>query len=172
MSFALGPARVPIMVDSSKWDVIESGLKCIQGKSIVNSISLKEGEQEFLEKAALCRRYGAAIIVMAFDEDGQAVEAFDAAGDVRAVVEGQFLSMRLHCRNIGLQPTQILATGGASHNAAILQVMADVFGAPVYTAESPNSAPLGCVCSHEFLHGLRGGESGGLGVHQVMLLCL
>ncbi len=64
--------RVPIMVDSSKWEIIESGLKCIQGKSIVNSISLKEGEQEFIDKAKLCLRYGAAIIVMAFDETGQA----------------------------------------------------------------------------------------------------
>lgn len=65
-------ARVPIMVDSSKWHVIEAGLKCIQGKPIVNSISLKEGEAEFLEKAALCAQYGAAIVVMAFDETGQA----------------------------------------------------------------------------------------------------
>ncbi|MEY4588099.1 MAG: hypothetical protein RL497_175 [Pseudomonadota bacterium] len=65
-------ARVPIMVDSSKWHVIEAGLKCIQGKAIVNSISLKEGEAEFLEKATLCAHYGAAIIVMAFDEAGQA----------------------------------------------------------------------------------------------------
>lgn len=64
--------RVPIMVDSSKWEVIEAGLKCIQGKPIVNSISLKEGEDEFIEKAKLCMRYGAAVIVMAFDEDGQA----------------------------------------------------------------------------------------------------
>lgn len=65
-------SKVPIMVDSSKWDVIEVGLKCIQGKPIVNSISLKEGEEEFLERAKLCRLYGAAIIVMAFDEQGQA----------------------------------------------------------------------------------------------------
>jgi 5-methyltetrahydrofolate--homocysteine methyltransferase len=65
-------SRVPIMVDSSKWDVIEAGLKCIQGKPVVNSISMKEGEAEFIEKAKLCMRYGAAIIVMAFDEDGQA----------------------------------------------------------------------------------------------------
>lgn len=65
-------ARVPIMIDSSKWTVIEAGLKCVQGKSIVNSISLKEGEPEFLRQAALCRRYGAAVIVMAFDETGQA----------------------------------------------------------------------------------------------------
>ena len=65
-------SRVPIMVDSSKWDVIEAGLKCIQGKPVVNSISLKEGEAEFIEKARLCKKYGAAIVVMAFDEDGQA----------------------------------------------------------------------------------------------------
>ena len=65
-------ARVPIMIDSSKWNVIEAGLKCVQGKAIVNSISMKEGEAEFLRQAKLCRRYGAAVIVMAFDEKGQA----------------------------------------------------------------------------------------------------
>ncbi|OIR04958.1 methionine synthase [mine drainage metagenome] len=65
-------ARVPIMIDSSKWSVIEAGLKCVQGKSIVNSISMKEGEAEFLRQATLCKRYGAAAIVMAFDEKGQA----------------------------------------------------------------------------------------------------
>jgi 5-methyltetrahydrofolate--homocysteine methyltransferase len=65
-------ARVPLMIDSSKWSVIEAGLKCVQGKSIVNSISLKEGEEPFLAHARLCRRYGAAVVVMAFDERGQA----------------------------------------------------------------------------------------------------
>ena len=65
-------ARVPVMVDSSKWDVIEAGLKCLQGKGIVNSISLKEGEEKFIHQALLIRRYGAAVIVMAFDERGQA----------------------------------------------------------------------------------------------------
>ena len=65
-------ARVPLMIDSSKWSVIEAGLKCVQGKAIVNSISMKEGEAEFLRQAALCKRYGAAVIVMAFDETGQA----------------------------------------------------------------------------------------------------
>ena len=64
--------RVPIMVDSSKWSVIEAGLRCVQGKPVVNSISLKEGEEEFLAKARLARRYGAAVVVMAFDEEGQA----------------------------------------------------------------------------------------------------
>ena len=65
-------SRVPIMIDSSKWSVIEAGLRCVQGKSIVNSISMKEGEAEFLRQATLCRRYGAAAVVMAFDEKGQA----------------------------------------------------------------------------------------------------
>jgi 5-methyltetrahydrofolate--homocysteine methyltransferase len=65
-------ARVPVMVDSSKWSVIEAGLKCLQGKGIVNSISLKEGEEPFIEQAKLVRRYGAAVVVMAFDEKGQA----------------------------------------------------------------------------------------------------
>src|SRR6059036_4383881 len=65
-------ARIPIVVDSSKWSVIEAGLKCVQGKSVVNSISLKNGEEEFLRHAQLVRRYGAAAIVMAFDERGQA----------------------------------------------------------------------------------------------------
>ncbi|WP_370232199.1 methionine synthase [Marinobacter nauticus] len=65
-------SRVPVMIDSSKWDVIEAGLRCIQGKAVVNSISLKEGEEEFIKRARDCMRYGAAVVVMAFDEDGQA----------------------------------------------------------------------------------------------------
>src|SRR5207247_779900 len=65
-------ARVPIMVDSSRPSVLEAGLKCVQGKGIVNSISLKEGEEPFLEHARMARRYGAAVVVMAFDEQGQA----------------------------------------------------------------------------------------------------
>ncbi len=70
-------SRVPVMIDSSKWSVIEAGLKNFQGKAIVNSISLKDGEPEFLRRANLCRRYGAAVVVMAFDEHGQAVESAD-----------------------------------------------------------------------------------------------
>ena len=65
-------SRIPFVVDSSRWEVIEAGLKCVQGKSVVNSISLKDGEEAFVEKARLARRYGAAVIVMAFDEEGQA----------------------------------------------------------------------------------------------------
>jgi 5-methyltetrahydrofolate--homocysteine methyltransferase len=65
-------ARIPVMIDSSKWEIIEAGLKCVQGKSIVNSISLKVGEEEFIRQAKLVKQYGAAVIIMAFDEDGQA----------------------------------------------------------------------------------------------------
>ena len=65
-------SRVPVMIDSSKWDIIESGLKCIQGKGVVNSISLKEGEETFISQAKKIKIYGAAVIVMAFDEKGQA----------------------------------------------------------------------------------------------------
>jgi 5-methyltetrahydrofolate--homocysteine methyltransferase len=65
-------SRIPIMIDSSKWEIIEAGLQCVQGKSVVNSISLKEGEEQFIPHAKLVKRYGAAVIVMAFDEAGQA----------------------------------------------------------------------------------------------------
>src|SRR5207244_1286674 len=65
-------ARLPIMVDSSRWSVLEAGLKCLQGKGIVNSLSLKEGEEALLEQARRVRRYGAGVVVMAFDEQGQA----------------------------------------------------------------------------------------------------
>src|ERR671939_1562823 len=65
-------ARVPVMVDSSKFRIIEAGLKCVQGKAVVNSISLKEGEEEFIKHAKVVRRHGAAVVVMAFDEQGQA----------------------------------------------------------------------------------------------------
>src|SRR4029079_19549581 len=65
-------ARVPVMIDSSKWEVIEAGLKCVSGKPIVNSISMKEGEEAFLHHARKCVAYGAAVVVMAFDEKGQA----------------------------------------------------------------------------------------------------
>ncbi len=79
-------ARVPVMIDSSKFSVIEAGLKCVQGKAIVNSISMKEGEAEFLRQARLVRAYGAAVVVMAFDEQGQ-------ADTLRA--QGRHLSARL-----------------------------------------------------------------------------
>src|SRR4030095_4910659 len=79
-------ARVPVMIDSSKWDVIEAGLQCVQGKSVVNSISMKEGEAEFLRQAKLVRRYGAAAIVMSFDEKGQA-DTYEPTVEIRQTQE-------------------------------------------------------------------------------------
>ena len=109
--------RVPIMVDSSKWSIIEAGLKCIQGKGIVNSISLKEGEEEFLHYARLIRRYGAATVVMAFDEQGQATTIEDK---VRICQR----AYKLLTEEVGMPATDIIfdpniltvATGIEEHN--------------------------------------------------------
>ncbi|MDH3291481.1 MAG: methionine synthase [Gemmatimonadota bacterium] len=110
-------ARVPIVVDSSKWEVIEAGLKCLQGKGVVNSISLKEGEDAFLAQARAVRRYGAAVIVMAFDEEGQ-------ADTVDRKVEICSRAYRLLTETVGFPPHDIIfdpnifavATGIAEHN--------------------------------------------------------
>ncbi|GAC1519250.1 MAG: methionine synthase [Collimonas sp.] len=110
-------ARVPIMIDSSKWSVIEAGLKCVQGKAVVNSISMKEGEPEFLRQAKLCRRYGAAVIVMAFDEKGQ-------ADTYERKIEICERAYRLLVDQIGFPPEDIIfdpnifaiATGIEEHN--------------------------------------------------------
>ncbi len=110
-------ARVPLMIDSSKWSVIETGLKHVQGKSIVNSISLKEGEEAFREKARLVRRYGAAVIVMAFDKDGQA-DTFERK------IEICKRSYDILTKEIGFPPQDIIfdpniltvATGIEEHN--------------------------------------------------------
>ncbi len=110
-------SKVPVMIDSSKWEIIEAGLQCVQGKSIVNSISMKEGEDSFREHARLCRRYGAAVIVMAFDEAGQA--------DTQArKVEICTRAYRILVDEIGFPPEDIIfdpnifavATGIEEHN--------------------------------------------------------
>lgn len=110
-------ARVPVMVDSSKFSVIEAGLKCLQGKSIVNSISMKEGEEQFIRQAKICRRYGAAVVVMAFDEQGQADTA-------ERKVEICQRAYRILTEQVGFDPTDIIfdpnifavATGIEEHN--------------------------------------------------------
>ncbi len=110
-------ARVPIMVDSSRWSVIEAGLKCVQGKGIVNSISLKEGEAEFLDRARRVQRYGAGVVVMAFDETGQ-------ADTVARKVEICQRAYRLLTQEVGMDPRDIIfdpnilavATGIEEHN--------------------------------------------------------
>ncbi len=110
-------ARVPVMIDSSKWEVIEAGLQCVQGKCIVNSISLKEGEEAFLRQARLVRRYGAAVVVMAFDEDGQ-------ADTLRRKVDICARAYQLLTEKVGFEPADIIfdpnvfaiATGIEEHN--------------------------------------------------------
>jgi len=110
-------SRVPIMIDSSKWSVLEAGLKCVQGKSLVNSISLKEGEAEFLDKARRVRRYGAGAVVMAFDEEGQ-------ADTIERKVEICARAYRILIDEAGFAPTDIVfdpnvfavATGIEEHN--------------------------------------------------------
>ena len=110
-------AKVPFMIDSSKWEVIEAGLKCVQGKPIVNSISLKEGEASFLAQARLCRMYGAAVVVMAFDEQGQ-------ADTLARKVEISTRAYRLLTEEAGFPPEDIvfdpnifaIATGIEEHN--------------------------------------------------------
>jgi 5-methyltetrahydrofolate--homocysteine methyltransferase len=114
-------SRVPVMIDSSKWLVIEAGLKCLQGKGVVNSISLKEGEEEFLRRARLVRRYGAAVIIMAFDEEGQAVTT-----DHRVAVCAR--AYRLLTEDVGMPGEDIIfdpnvltvGTGIEEHNGYVV----------------------------------------------------
>src|SRR5436190_2656301 len=109
-------ARVPVMIDSSKWEVIEAGIKCVSGKPIVNSISMKEGEDAFLDAARKCMRYGAAVVVMAFDEKGQA----DTAARKIAICERAYALLT----GIGFPPEDIIfdpnifaiATGMEEHD--------------------------------------------------------
>jgi 5-methyltetrahydrofolate--homocysteine methyltransferase len=111
-------ARVPVMIDSSRWEVLEAGLQCLQGKGIVNSISLKEGEEAFVNQARIIRRYGAAVIVMAFDEGGQA----DSLEKRVAICKRAW---RILTREVGFPPEDIIfdpnifaiATGIAEHNS-------------------------------------------------------
>lgn len=94
-------ARIPIMIDSSKWEVIEAGLKCIQGKGVVNSISLKDGEEEFIRRAKIIRRFGAAVIAMAFDEDGQ-------ADTLARRIEISSRSYKILVEQVGFHPSDII----------------------------------------------------------------
>ncbi|SIO06686.1 methionine synthase [Vannielia litorea] len=110
-------ARVPVMIDSSRWEVIEAGLKCVQGKPVVNSISLKEGEDAFIEQASLCLAYGAAVVVMAFDEQGQ-------ADSLARKTEICARAYRILTEQVGFPPEDIIfdpnvfavATGIAEHD--------------------------------------------------------
>jgi 5-methyltetrahydrofolate--homocysteine methyltransferase len=118
-------ARVPVMVDSSKWEIIEAGLKCLQGKGIVNSVSLKEGEQKFIVQAKLIRRYGAAVVVMAFDERGQ-------ADTLERKIEVCARSYRILVEQVGFAPQDIIfdpniltvGTGIEEHNSYAVNFIA------------------------------------------------
>lgn len=116
--------RIPFMIDSSKWEVIEAGLKCVQGKCVVNSISLKEGEQVFMQRARTIRQFGAAVVVMAFDEKGQA-DTFERK------IEVCQRAFRLLTEVVGMPPQDIIfdpnvlaiCTGIAQHNAYALDFL-------------------------------------------------
>ncbi|WP_042806913.1 methionine synthase [Yersinia massiliensis] len=158
-------ARVPIMIDSSKWEVIEKGLKCIQGKGIVNSISMKEGEEAFIHHAKLVRRYGAAMVVMAFDEVGQA--------DTRArKIEICRRAYKILTETVGFPPEDIIfdpnifavATGIEEHNnyaVDFIEACADI------KAELPHAMISGGVSNVSF--SFRGNDPVREAIHAVFL---
>jgi len=158
-------ARVPVMVDSSKWTVIEAGLKCLQGKGIVNSISMKEGEEEFLRQARLVRRYGAAVVVMAFDEDGQA-DTVERKVDICSRAYG------LLTREVGFPPEDIvfdpnvfaIATGIDEHND---YAVAFIEAARELRRRFPYSHISGGVSNVSF--SFRGNEAVRQAIHTVFL---
>jgi 5-methyltetrahydrofolate--homocysteine methyltransferase len=158
-------ARVPIMIDSSKWSVIEAGLKCVQGKSVVNSISLKEGEEPFLDHARKVRRYGAAVVVMAFDEQGQA-ETADRKFEICA------RAYRLLTEKVGFLPEDIIfdpnifavATGIEAHND---YAHAYIEATKRIKAELPHAHVSGGVSNLSFA--FRGNERVREAMHSVFL---
>ncbi|MGJ8689320.1 MAG: methionine synthase [Gammaproteobacteria bacterium] len=158
-------SRVPIMIDSSKWEILETGLRCIQGKGIVNSISLKEGEAEFIEKAQLCMQYGAAVVVMAFDESGQA----DTFEKKCAICKRSYDVL---VDKVGFPPQDIIfdpnifavATGIEEHN----NYAVDFIGSCEYiTRELPHALISGGVSNVSF--SFRGNDSVREAIHSVFL---
>ncbi|MEM1089621.1 MAG: methionine synthase [Pseudomonadota bacterium] len=158
-------ARVPVMVDSSKWSVIEAGLKCIQGKGVVNSISLKEGEAPFLEQARLVKRYGAAVVVMAFDEQGQA-DTFERKMEICT------RSYQLLTEVAGLAPQDIIfdpnifaiATGIEEHNSYAVDFIEAVRG---IKTSLPHALVSGGVSNVSF--SFRGNNTVREAIHSVFL---
>ena len=157
--------RVPVMVDSSKWDILEAGLKCIQGKPIVNSLSLKEGEEVFLQQAKLCRRYGAAVVIMAFDEEGQAVTKDEKVRICKR-------AYKLLTEKAGFDPCDIIfdaniltvATGMEEHNSYALDFIEAV--REIKTV-CPGSFTSGGVSNLSF--GFRGNNTVREAMHSVFL---
>ena len=158
-------ARVPVMIDSSKWEVIEAGLKCVQGKSIVNSISMKEGEAKFIEQALACLRYGAAVVVMAFDELGQA----DTAARKIEICRRAY---RILTQEVGFPPEDIIfdpnifavATGIDEHNNYAVDF---IEATRQIKAELPGARISGGVSNVSF--SFRGNEPVRRAIHSVFL---
>jgi 5-methyltetrahydrofolate--homocysteine methyltransferase len=158
-------ARVPLMIDSSKWEVIEAGLRCVQGKAIVNSISMKEGEAKFVEQAKACQRYGAAVVVMAFDEVGQA----DTAA---RKIEICTRAYRILTEEIGFPPEDIIfdpnifavATGIDEHNNYAVDFIEAV---KAIKATLPHARISGGVSNVSF--SFRGNEPVRRAIHSVFL---
>ena len=156
---------VPVMVDSSKWSVIEAGLKAIQGKPIVNSISLKDGEDEFLRRAKLCRWYGTAVVVMAFDEQGQAVEIDDKVRICKRAYD-------LLTQKLGFEPQDIIfdpniltvATGIEEHNNYAVNFIESI---PKIKAACPGAHISGGVSNVSF--SFRGNDVVREAIHAVFL---
>jgi 5-methyltetrahydrofolate--homocysteine methyltransferase len=158
-------SRVPIMIDSSKWEVIEAGLKCIQGKGIVNSISMKEGVEQFKQQARLCKRYGAAVVVMAFDEAGQA----DTAARKREICQRSY---DILVNEVGFPPEDIIfdpnifaiATGIDEHN----NYAVDFIDACAYIRDNlPHALSSGGVSNVSF--SFRGNNPVREAIHSVFL---
>ncbi len=159
-------SRVPIMIDSSKWEVIEAGLKCIQGKGIVNSISMKEGVEQFIHHAKLCKRYGAAVVVMAFDEAGQA----DTEARKKEICKRSY---DILVNEVGFPPEDIIfdpnifaiATGIEEHN----NYAVDFINACAYIRdELPHALTSGGVSNVSF--SFRGNNPVREAIHSVFLL--
>ncbi|XKH00772.1 methionine synthase [Marinobacter nauticus] len=157
-------SKVPIMIDSSKWDVIEAGLRCIQGKAVVNSISLKEGEEEFIKRAKDCMRYGAAVVVMAFDEDGQA-DTFERKTEICKRSYDVLVGIGFNPADIIFDPNIFaIATGIEEHN----NYAVDFINATRWIREHcPHASISGGVSNVSF--SFRGNDAVREAIHSVFL---
>ena len=157
-------SRVPIMIDSSKWEVIEAGLRCIQGKAVVNSISLKEGEEAFIKRAKDCMRYGAAVVVMAFDEDGQA-DTYERKTEICKRSYDVLTSIGFNPGDIIFDPNIFaIATGIEEHN----NYAVDFINATRWIKENlPHASVSGGVSNVSF--SFRGNDAVREAIHSVFL---
>ena len=158
-------AAVPVMVDSSKWSVLETGLKSLQGKPIVNSISLKDGEAEFLRRAKLCRWYGAAVVVMAFDEQGQAVAVDDKVRICKRAYKLLTEQIGFPAQDIIFDPNILtVATGIEEHNNYAVDYIQSI---PLIKAACPGVHISGGVSNVSF--SFRGNDAVREAIHAVFL---